>query len=175
MEHTLVQMLVIGLELVAGLLLLYAALCDLASRTIPDGASILLLLAGVVLQSAQGDLPVALMAAGLTFVVCAAIWLLGLLGGGDVKLMAASMLVVPAHKTLDLAVLVPLSGGVLAIVYLLLGCIARPPGRRDRPLPFWRRTLRAEQWRIARRGPLPYGVAIAASAIALFFTRVFEI
>jgi prepilin peptidase CpaA len=172
-ESNLVQMLVIALEVAAGALLAYAALCDLASRTIPDGVSILLLLAGVVLQAVQGDLPVALMAAGLTFAVCAAIWLLGLLGGGDVKLMAASMLVVPAHETLDFAVLVPLSGGVLAVIYLLLGGMMRAPGRRQGPLPFWRRAVRAEQWRIARRGPLPYGVAIAVSAITLFFTRVF--
>jgi prepilin peptidase CpaA len=172
-ERNLMQMLVIGLEAGAGVLLVYAALCDLVSRTIPDGVSILLLLAGLVLQAAQGDLPVALMAAGLTFVVCAAIWLLGALGGGDVKLMAASMLVVPAHETLDFAVLVPLIGGALAIIYLLLGAMLRAPGRRQGPLPFWRRALRAEQWRIARRGPLPYGVAIAASAITLFFTRVF--
>ena len=169
------QSLVIGLEVVAGLLLIYAALCDLASRTIPDGISILLLCGGVALQRLQGDLSIALMVAGLTFAVCAGFWLLGLLGGGDVKLMTASMLVVPAHKILDFTVLVPLSGGVLALFYLLLGCIVRAPGYRKGARPVWHRALLAERWRIARRGPLPYGVAITASVIALFFTRVFAV
>lgn len=169
------QSLMIGLEVAAGLLLIYAALCDLASRTIPDGISIVLLCGGVALQSLQGDLPIALMASGLTFAVCSGLWLLGLLGGGDVKLMAASMLVVPAHKTLDFAVLVPLSGGVLALFYLFLGCIVRTPGYRRGRFPLWYRAVLAERWRIARRGPLPYGVAITASAMALFFTRVFAV
>jgi prepilin peptidase CpaA len=58
-----------------------------------------------------------------------------------------------------------LAGGALALGFLgLRPFVPAAPG--PRPAVLLARVLRAEGWRIRRRGPLPYAVAIAIAGAA---------
>ena len=92
------------------------------------------------------------------------LWLRGVLGGGDVKLLAAVSLVVPAAAVPALLLAIVLAGGVLAAVHMVLRGRLAPPSPA-RPAGALRRILRCEGWRIRRGAPLPYGVAIAAGTV----------
>ena len=104
----------------------------------------------------------------LVFLLATALWLRGWLGGADVKLLGAAAVTVPPHSVGGLLATVSLVGGVLALFYLALSyLLARPrPGPRDHFLP---RLIKAELWRIHRRAPLPYAVAIAIGAFLTLF------
>ncbi len=150
-------------------LLVYAALHDFAARTIPNWLPLCLLADGAAWRIADHSLLPAAAVAGFTFAVLFIIWVLGAIGGGDVKLWSATALLIPPRlqPELDFFLQVFVIGGLLALVYLGLWLVLPKP----RPAPLARarglvkRALRAEAWRIGRRGPLPYAFAISASAI----------
>ena len=161
----------------AAVVLLFAALHDVAARTVPNGAAAAVAVFGVGLRALAGDLLTALAVAALVFLAAAFAWRRGWFGGGDVKLLAAaSLLAAPRHLPSLLAA-VALAGGVLALLYLALSLVlaAARPARNAGPaggragLALWRRVLAAEGWRIRRRGPLPYASAIAAGALFVLF------
>jgi prepilin peptidase CpaA len=158
--------LTMGLALAATALLVYAALHDLAVRTVPNWLSALLLLIGLCVRLQDHSLMMGLVIAGATFLVLFIIWLLGGMGGGDVKLWAATALLIPPLMQPELAFFlrVVVFGGVLAIIYLSL-CRLVPRPRASNQGGLLRRVLRAEAWRIGRRAPLPYACAIAGGAI----------
>jgi prepilin peptidase CpaA len=147
-------------------LLLYAALHDLAVRTVPNWLPALLLGLGFCVRLQDHSLPGGLLVAAATFAVLFVIWLLGGMGGGDVKLWAATVLLIPPLLQPELAFFlrVVVFGGALALLYLGLGWLL-PKTRPARPAGRLRRVLRTEAWRIGRRAPLPYACAIAGGAI----------
>ena len=162
-----------ALAVPAACLLGYAALHDLAVRTVPNWLPALLLLLGICARLLDHNLLTGLVVAAVAFAVLFCIWAAGAMGGGDVKLWAATVLLVPPAWQLQFAFFVDvvLAGGVLAMIYLGLSLVVPRP--RGVPAPVaggqinrLRRFLRVEQWRIGRRGPLPYACAIAAGAIA---------
>ena len=160
---------VIAISLFAGAaLLVAAALHDIVGRTVPNGVAAALAIAGIVVQAIQGTLLYGLPAALLVFVVAAICWRRGWMGGGDVKLLGATALVVPPFEVGSFLVLTAQCGGLLALLYLLLSRTVRlpPPGRLG-TCHLFARVLRAERWRICRGAPLPYGFAIAAGGITL--------
>ncbi len=150
----------------AGALLAGAALHDIALRTIPNAASIGLVVVGFAMRLQDGWIIPSLLAAAAVFVAAVFCWRRGWLGGGDVKLLAATTLVVPTLQVGSLLVLTAQCGGLLALTYLGLSRVVRvaPAGQ---PRGALRRLLRAERWRICRGAPLPYGFAIAAGGITL--------
>jgi prepilin peptidase CpaA len=80
------------------------------------------------------------------------------LGGGDVKLFAAVSLWFDFSGIVPLIFYIAVGGGMLALILMLVRR-AVPAGMRHRL-----------DWVIfARRGPIPYGVAIAAGAILCIF------
>lgn len=148
-------------------LLAVAALSDVAFRRIPNGIAAALALLGGVRHGVAGlaVLGTAAAAAAAVGVAAAVLWHRGLLGGGDVKLIAAAALLVPTDAVPTLLLAVPLAGGVLALVHLALRPVAGGFGARViRGASVPCRLLRHEARRIARGAPLPYGVAIAAGA-----------
>ena len=150
-----------------GSLLLYAALHDLISRTIPNFVSVLLALLSLLRASLHHELVPALLTGAAMFLLCVAAWHRHLLGGGDVKLLGALSLAPPAVALTHLAA-ISIAGGLLAGLYLTAGSLARrlaPPRAARRSDGLAVRAVRAEVWRIRRRGALPYGVAIAAGAL----------
>jgi prepilin peptidase CpaA len=158
--------LIAGCTLLLVVLLVAAAWRDVATRTIPDGISIALAFFGLGLRATEGSLALASSAAtaALLFLGLVLLHARGALGGGDVKLASAIALGLPPLATFDFLLATALSGGVLGLLYLALRHLPAPV-----PAPFAtflpRRVLAAEHWRIHRRGPLPYAIAIAAGGI----------
>ena len=167
MSHTLVM----HALLAAGVaVLLFAACHDFAVRTVPNTAAAVLLVLGIALRLADGPLTGLGWSALIAFVVLFityVFWRVGWMGGGDVKLLAAASfflpptLMVQAHLISGTA----LAGGILAVCYLLVGLFVHRPAPAPRPKSLMARIARCEQWRLSRRGPLPYAAAIAAGGL----------
>ncbi|WP_109120752.1 prepilin peptidase [Azospirillum sp. TSO22-1] len=154
-----------------------AAFCDVAARIIPDRAPVALLAVGVGVALLAGPgLPWGALGAGLAVFIGLAVVAGGALGGGDIKLAAASAVLLGAGRTPDLLLLTALAGGVLAAGYLMARAVLRRLPAQRCPMPGkatgrWRHrcavVLAAERRRIRRGAGLPYGVAIATAALTL--------
>lgn len=150
--------------ILATALLTYAAVHDIATRQIPNRIPLFIALLGAGLRLGYGQLAPGLAAAACAFGGLYLLWRQGWIGGGDVKLLAATTLLAPPAQVLNLLLAVSLAGGVLSIIYLLLIGLRLPPVPAGSRTPL-RRVLRAENWRIRRRGPLPYACAISAGGL----------
>jgi prepilin peptidase CpaA len=141
---------------------------DVATRSIPDLCSIALLVFGLVVRLLDG--PSAALASGaialVVGVVLVALHGRGVLGGGDVKLIVALLVGTAPSVALEMLFWIAMAGGVLGVVYLALSFVMPRPALRPRA-PLLVRVALVEANRIARRGPLPYAVAIAVGAIAV--------
>lgn len=162
--HLLVELLLGGCVL----LLLYAALHDIATRTVPNWVSVFLLVLGFALRLLQGGLLPALLACLMVFVAAAMCWRRGWMGGADVKLVAATALVVPPFAVPGLICAISLAGGVLIVVYIGLRAVVGKPSP-VRPAGLLARMWRAERRRICRLETFPYASAIAAGALFIIF------
>lgn len=157
---------VLAAVLVAIALLGFAAWRDVATRTIPDEVSIALAVIGIAMRGSQGIEALAYSVAAALLLGGVLVFLhgRGFLGGGDVKLATALAVGLAPLDVWNLVVAVAFAGGVLGLLYLALQRLlpdgAPTSGRRARGTPG--RLWAVESWRIRRRGPLPYGVAIAA-------------
>jgi len=152
----------------------YAALHDIAARTIPNKVPACLFALGLTLRVLTHSLLPGLGWALGIFILALICWLRGWLGGGDVKLLPAGALLLPPMSCPVFLGAVALAGGVLALVYWTLGKWAqrRPaPSFRlaARHRTLWRRILNAERWRLVRGIPLPYATAIAAGFLFTLF------
>ena len=131
----------------------WAAASDLAARRIPNRLVLCLALLGLArlgwLAATGGGLAAPgldLAAAVLVFGLGAVAFRLGVLGGGDVKLLAAAVLWVGVTTLGPFLLVTALAGAVLALTDLVSGWLL--------PAPL-----------AARAATLPYGVAIAAAGI----------
>lgn len=152
-------------------LLLAAALHDVAARTIPNWVPLCLLALGILLRFLDASLMAGLSLGLLVFAVAVFCWKRHWLGGGDVKLIAAAAVFVPPAHVGDLLVAVTLSGGVVGLIYLLGRLVSKGQWRAASVRPRGRiaRIMRAERRRLSRGGPLPYASAIAAGTIFIIF------
>ena len=144
------------------ILMIAAALCDVATMTIPNRISLLLVPAFFAAALLARLSPAAIawhagvgVAALLIMVGCFA---MGWLGGGDAKLLAAASLWVGPGAAVPFVVATALAGGGLALVLLLARATPWLHGRG----PEWLRRL------LTPKGAIPYGVAIAAGALCAF-------
>ncbi len=163
-----------ALPLIAGLL--HAALHDLRTRRIPNGAVVATAVGALAWRLAAGatpaDLAATLAATLLLFAGAFLLWRRGGLGGGDVKLLTAAALAFPAAGILDLVLFTALAGGGLALAMLGM----RRLWSRAAPLliPL---AARMGAGRVALTGcsgtgaSVPYGVAIAAGALLALAVR----
>jgi prepilin peptidase CpaA len=153
-------------------ILLAAALHDVAARTVPDWMAIALAILGLLTRLADGTILSALLAGASVFFAAAFCWRRGWMGGGDVKLLGAVATLVPPHAVFTLLAFIAFSGGALAVVYLLGRLVAKKGNAREsgrRPSSLAGRVVRAEAWRFRRGGPLPYACAIAAGVVITLF------
>lgn len=141
----------LALAFIAIGLFLWAAWSDIASRRIPNRLVALLALValarlGIGLAEGAGILrTICDLAVGVAvFGVGALLFRFGVVGGGDVKLMAAGALWMGAGSALPFFASTALAGGALALGLLLWVAVA---GRG------------------VARPSLPYGVAIAAGGV----------
>jgi prepilin peptidase CpaA len=152
--------------LLTAAILAYAAWSDLATRTIPDQLSIALLVLGLATRLIEGPGAALTSLAAATLVTIGFLFLhaRGMIGGGDVKLIAALAVGTAPSALPDLIVAIALAGGILGVLYLgLARVMPRPALRPQAALPV--RVAVVEANRIARRGPLPYAVAIALGTV----------
>ncbi|MEA2737421.1 MAG: prepilin peptidase CpaA [Acetobacteraceae bacterium] len=145
-------------------LVLAASLHDIATRTIPNGLAVAVAAAGIATSAAGGYLFGSVLAATGIFVLSALCWRRGWMGGGDVKLLGAAALGMPASSIFTFVVAVAIAGGVLALFYVVARRLL-PFRTPSRPAGLVSRAARVERWRISRGGPLPYACAIAAGVL----------
>lgn len=152
-------------------LLCFAAARDLATRLIPDSVSIAIAGIGIASRLFEGWI-----AAGVSLLLAVAIFLLlvpiaarGWLGGGDVKLISAMAAGLAPGDTWTFIVATVFAGGALGVAYIL-GRHVVPETRVAGGATLLRRVIAVEAWRMRRRGPLPYAVAIAIGGLLLLFS-----
>ena len=152
------------------ILLAMAAGWDLATYTIPNFISGLLLAAFIAFAVFAGLSAHTLAMHGLSsllaLVIGFALFSFGFIGGGDAKLFAAAASWFGLHDLLQYTLLASVFGGALTLMLLVL---------RAWPLP---RFLASQGW-IARlheaKAGIPYGVALAAGALVVLpYTDVFH-
>ncbi len=149
----------------SAVLLVLAAGHDIASRTVPNWMSAVIAVFGVVAAFASDRLLISISFGIVIFVAAALCWRRGWMGGADVKLLGAIAIVLPPQVVSTFVIAMSIAGAVHAVAYMMAGRVVRPPppapAQRVVPRTLVWRALRAERWRISRRGPLPYVCAIA--------------
>ena len=153
-----------ALCLVAVSALCVGAVTDVKSRQAPNWIAALVLVCGGTARWLSGDLTLSVLAALFVFAFLFVGWRFGALGGADVKLISASTLLVPVQSVPGLLFAIVLSGGVLALAYLLGRHVPVRAARRPMRSAF-ARLYRVERWRMRRSAPLPYVCAIAAGSL----------
>lgn len=153
-----------GLMLALSLAMLWVIVSDAATYVIPNtlNLAIVALYGVAALLLPISPLP-ALAAAALVLLVGLGIFALGLMGGGDVKLLVALTLWTGwGMPSLEFLMLTALIGGALVVVVLVLRLLVPPLLFRacpTRPIP-----------RLLTRGaPVPYGVAIALAFLQMLW------
>ena len=128
-------------------LLIAAIGTDLRARLIPNWltGSVALLAIGwwLAAELAPRDMLFQAILAILAFGVFAIVFAFGAMGGGDVKLIAALALWLPAPLLLKMLVLMAIGGGLLTVAMLILHAARHAEGRPE----------------------IPYGVAIAGATL----------
>lgn len=141
-------------------IMVVAAIYDLVSYTIPNFLPLLLIGAFVVFalwQALSWPLLANHAGAGLGMLgVGWALFALGLLGGGDAKLFAATSLWMGWYGIINYMIMFSICGGVLALTLLLFRRLPLPERLRRQ---LWIATLHKKE-----QGA-PYGIALAVGAI----------
>ena len=156
--------------------LMLAACADVATRTIPNGIVVIVAVAGLMVRLLMGlsAFAVSVAAAVVLFIFMLVLHARGLLGGGDAKLIPAIALGLPLSSVSRFIFITVMAGGMLGLLHLLgrWALHNRPPAAPPpRGASLLHRVFRAERWRIARHGSLPYGVAIACGGIWVLMSR----
>jgi prepilin peptidase CpaA len=141
--------------------LLASAYNDLKDRIIPNELVCLVAASGIALGLLlrPGQIHISLLAAICLLFALGVLAHFYLMGGGDVKLISATALVVPPADIGRLLVFIALAGGLLSCAYLLAHRTLKRgrPGGLDQGGHGW---LSREGARIASGDSVPYGVAI---------------
>lgn len=137
-----------------GLMLAIAAVGDLRRRMISNRLNLAIALGAIPFWWSIGLDPwpgaaLQVAVAAVVFLIFAAAFAIGAMGGGDVKLIGAVALWLPVQAMLPLLVIMAIAGGALTLGMLIRHRI----GRRTEPLE------------------VPYGVAIAFAGICLIGER----
>lgn len=145
------------LLLLLAALLIVAAVGDVRTRIIPNRLNLAVALLAPVWWIAIGYsghamlLQIGLSAAVLA--VFAACFAIGMMGGGDVKLLAALALWLPMGRMAVLLVWMALGGGVLTLAMLAAHRLRKSPDRIE----------------------IPYGVAISAAALLIVANEILTV
>ena len=143
----------------ASIVFLIACYQDIRHRTIPNFLPAAVAVVAVVRWFVLGQLGSALWAVGAAMIVLAVtsfMFVQGWVGGGDVKLLVASVFLLGAAATPAFLLGMALIGGVLALISFAR-MMPGPPVAADENSRFG----------MVRTYSVPYGVAIALSAIMI--------
>lgn len=128
---------------------LAASIEDLRRRNISNWIPLVALIAGIVVQTAQQGwrgVLAALAGAAAGFGIFLIFWLLGGMGGGDVKLMAGFGSLLGVSRLVEAAYMTALIGAAMAVVVLAVHEIRRRIGKGQ----------------VAKPQAIPYAPAITA-------------
>ena len=153
------------------LLLVVAAYNDIRSLRIPNSICLAVSVLGLLrlfLLWWLGDLAAA--AVLETMATAAIILLIGLvafmlrfIGGGDVKLIVATVLLIDGHNWFPFIMIMSISGGVLAMLMLAL---------KHSPIPTYLGP-RFAAFALTTKVMVPYGVAISVAGSITLFTQLY--
>lgn len=140
-----------------------AAISDLATMTIPNRISIVLLASFVILAPMAGlgwsDIGLSLAGGLMVFAVCFALFAFNIMGGGDAKLLTATAVWFGfGNSLLTFLVAVGYVGGAVTLAFLLLRSSANSVLAMGIPLPASMVTAKK----------IPYGIAIAIGGFLTF-------
>ena len=130
------------------LLLIWGAATDLRNRIISNKLNIVIALLAPLWWWANGlslypDVAIQLGLALLVFALFAGLFALGMMGGGDVKMLGALALWLPLPEMANLIIIMALLGGLVTIVTVIHHRVTRRIGQPE----------------------IPYGVAIALAGL----------
>jgi prepilin peptidase CpaA len=153
--------------------LIAAVVCDLRNRRIPNAISGFIFLSAVVVRAIdQGGLA-ALSGVGVAALVVATLyrpWRLGGIGGGDVKLAAATGAWVGLAQLAWFALSTAAAGGLVAAICYFFGrASARAEIRANLTLAVLQNELPAVPSHRAGHISVPYALAIACGAVVAFW------
>ena len=139
---------------------------DIRTRRIPNELIVVILALAAFRIAIEGD-PRAglytLAASAALFVATFLLFWRGLLGGGDVKLIGATALLIGYHNFFEFLFVMSVSGALVAVAILARDRLglrrATTPALEDRETP--------------ARLTVPYGVAIAAAGIVVLLVQYF--
>ncbi|BBF69496.1 MULTISPECIES: A24 family peptidase [Sphingomonadaceae] len=137
-----------------GALLIAAAITDLRSRIISNRLNLAVAALAPLWWLASGldlwpGIAVQLLVGAIVFILFAALFAAGMMGGGDVKLLGALALWFPWQAVLSLIVLMAMLGGLVTIVTVIHHRMTKRLGQPE----------------------IPYGVAISIAALWLLGER----
>ena len=139
----------------------YAAFCDIRTLIIPNwisaAAAALFVPAAMLAGLGFQDIAAHYGTGALLFIIGAVFFAFKILGGGDVKLLAASSVWIGWEDLAPFLIVIAVLGGLLALFVMAFRRIGWIP-------PF----LLSLPWLSAQTGkgqPIPYGVAISLAAI----------
>lgn len=174
----------LALVVAALCLVLLAAVIDICKFIIPNWLNLALLViglayAGISTAYAEQGFPwvISLACFALFFFTGTLLFSVGLLGGGDVKLLAVLAFWAGSQHIFAMLVYTAIAGGVLSAVYLLKAVVMR--NRNTPAMPGDGKVVAAETSlphtdgvtsgnASVLRQPVPYGVAIAAGGVYVF-------
>jgi prepilin peptidase CpaA len=134
-----------------------AAYGDITALRIPNKLAIAVALLGVVRLIVTGDLNLTLYTVGtsvIVFIVTFVLFWRGILGGGDGKLLSATVLLIGYRDLFSFLLIMSICGALVSFVVLFI----------HRCLPLWlgpRLAVSVPRARLA----VPYGVAIASAGV----------
>lgn len=151
------NLLSVALVVALGLMLVSAGIEDVRVREIANWKNAAIALAAPLFWWSSGlslwpDMAVQLLFAGIVFAIFCAVFAMGWMGGGDVKLIAALSLWMPLVRFVDMMIIMSIAGGVVTLVMVIDGVI--------------RKNSRAIE--------VPYGVAIAIAALLVLREPLFN-
>jgi prepilin peptidase CpaA len=159
--------------------LLLGAVCvsDLRTRRIPNTLVLVIAVLGTAFSVASAPLLPGLGRAlgglGLGLALWFPFYLFGVLGAGDVKFFAAASAWIGAGAALQAALLSALAGGVMAIVWLIVGAGWRRAAAQLALHAALPSTLAVKASNASSGHKLPYGLAMAVGlALAAWFPNV---
>ncbi len=120
-------------------MLVAAAMWDLRKRIIPNRLNLAIALTAPIAWIASGldpwpDIAIQIGLAALIFGLFVGLFMLGGIGGGDVKLIGAVALWIPADLLMPMLILMAIAGGVIALAMLLWRALSR--GRTSAEVPY---------------------------------------